>query len=98
MKYAPLLFLQVTMFQSFYDTMIRNGRWMLIPRGLGTTLLIAACAVLIGSILGCIFALFKISQSKDEDLTKEELALKNDIQFVMFIILCNVSFVKVYNS
>ena len=44
--------------------MIAKGRWLLIPQGLGTTLLIAVCAVLIGSILGCIFALFKISKSR----------------------------------
>ena len=52
------------MFQSFYDTMIAEDRWMLIPKGLGTTLLIAFCAIIIGSILGCIFALFKISKNK----------------------------------
>ena len=52
------------MFQSFYSTMIDKGRWLLIPRGLGTTLLIAICAVLIGSVLGFIFAMMKISKSK----------------------------------
>ncbi|WP_191013352.1 amino acid ABC transporter permease [Treponema zioleckii] len=52
------------MLESFFNTMIAKGRWMLIPRGLGTTLLIALCAVLIGSVLGCTFALFKISKSK----------------------------------
>ncbi|MBR1911365.1 MAG: amino acid ABC transporter permease [Treponema sp.] len=52
------------MWQTFYGTMLANGRWKLIPRGLGTTLLIALCAVLIGSILGCTFALFKISKNK----------------------------------
>ena len=52
------------MWQTFYGTMIAGGRWRLIPRGLGTTLLIALCAVIIGSILGCIFALFKISRNK----------------------------------
>lgn len=52
------------MFQSFYDVMINHGRWVLIPRGLGITLLIAFCAILIGSVLGCIFALFKISKDK----------------------------------
>lgn len=51
-------------FETFYNTMIAKGRWLLIPKGLGTTLLIACCAVLIGSVLGCIFALFKISKSK----------------------------------
>ncbi|MBO4320579.1 MAG: amino acid ABC transporter permease [Treponema sp.] len=44
--------------------MIAKGRWLLIPKGLGVTLLIACCAVLIGSVLGCIFALFKLSKSK----------------------------------
>ena len=52
------------MFQSFYDTMISGQRWLLIVDGLGVTLLIAACAVLIGTVLGCIFALMKISDSK----------------------------------
>ena len=51
-------------FETFYNTMIAKGRWLLIPKGLGTTLLIACCAVLIGSVLGCIFAIFKISKSK----------------------------------
>lgn len=37
---------------------------MLILNGLGVTLLIAACAILIGTVLGCIFALMKISDSK----------------------------------
>lgn len=52
------------LFTTFYDTMIAKGRWLLIPKGLGVTLLIACCAVLIGSVLGCIFALFKLSKSK----------------------------------
>lgn len=52
------------MWQSFYSTMIAEGRWFLLPKGLGTTLLIALCAISIGTILGCIFALFKISQNK----------------------------------
>ena len=52
------------LFKTFYDTMIAKGRWLLIPKGLGVTLLIACCAVLIGSVLGCIFALFKLSRSK----------------------------------
>ena len=49
------------MAQTFYDVMISRGRWMLIPAGLGTTMLIAVCAILIGSVLGCVFAIFKIS-------------------------------------
>ena len=52
------------MINEFYSTMIDHGRWILIPRGLGTTLLIAMCAIAIGTVLGCVFALFKISKSK----------------------------------
>ena len=50
--------------QHFIEIMISKARWLLVLRGLGTTLLIAVCAVLIGSILGCIFALMKISRNK----------------------------------
>lgn len=52
------------MFQSFYDTMISGQSYMLILEGLGVTILIAVCAILIGTVLGCIFALMKISDSK----------------------------------
>lgn len=52
------------MFDNFVRIMFAKQRWLLILQGLGTTLLIALCAVLIGSILGCIFALFKISKNK----------------------------------
>lgn len=52
------------MLSFFYDTMIDKGRWILVLQGLGTTLLIALCAILIGTILGCVFALCKISKSK----------------------------------
>ena len=52
------------MFSTFLETMIGQGRYMLVLKGLGTTLLIAACAVIIGTVLGCVFALFKISRSK----------------------------------
>ncbi len=52
------------MFQSFYDTMIAGQRYLLIIDGLGITVLIAICAILIGTILGGIFALMKISDNK----------------------------------
>jgi len=51
-------------FQSFVDTMIANSRYMLIVRGLGNTILIAVCAIIIGTILGWIFALMKVSGNK----------------------------------
>ena len=52
------------MFDNFVRIMVAKQRWLLVLQGLGTTLLISFCAVLIGSILGCIFALLKISKNK----------------------------------
>lgn len=52
------------MIQSIYDTMIAGNRWQLIVEGLGITVLIAVCAILIGTLLGFIFALMKISSNK----------------------------------
>lgn len=52
------------MLNSFYSTMIAGGRWQLVFYGLGTTLLIALCSVLIGSVLGFTFAFCKISKNK----------------------------------
>lgn len=52
------------MLHSFFVTMIDNQRWHLICQGLGATLLIALCAILIGTALGCLFALMKISGNK----------------------------------
>jgi len=52
------------MFQSFYDTMIASQRWQLILSCLGVTVLLAVCAILIGTVLGCCFALMKISNKK----------------------------------
>ncbi len=51
------------MFQSFYDTIISADRWVLLFQGLGTTLYIALFAIVIGTALGCTFALMKISKN-----------------------------------
>lgn len=52
------------MFQSIYDTMISGNRWLLILSGLKITLIIAVFAVLIGTVLGCIFAIMKVSGNR----------------------------------
>ena len=38
--------------QSFERNFIRENRWMLIVRGLGTTVLISVCAAVLGTIIG----------------------------------------------
>ena len=50
------------MFNAIIETMIAKQRWMLILQGLGNTILIAVCAIVIGTVLGFIFALMKISK------------------------------------
>lgn len=55
---------QRTLIQTIYDTMIAGQRYLLIVKGLGVTLLIAVCAILIGTVFGCLFALMKISDNK----------------------------------
>lgn len=52
------------MLQSFIDTMIAGQRYMLIVQGLGNTILIAICAILIGTVLGCLLALMKVSGNR----------------------------------
>lgn len=44
--------------------MIAGDRWMLIAEGLGTTLYIALFAIAIGTAIGCVMSLFKISKNK----------------------------------
>ena len=51
------------MWQSFYNTMIAQNRYLLIFEGLGVTIFIAICAIIIGTVLGCIFALLRISKN-----------------------------------
>ncbi|MGP1601922.1 amino acid ABC transporter permease [Treponema sp.] len=52
------------MFQSVYDTIIAGERWKLLVQGLGITMYISICAIIIGTVLGCIFALCKISEKR----------------------------------
>lgn len=54
----------MNVFESFYDVMIANDRWLLIVRGLGNTLIIALFAILLGTVIGALLALMKISNSR----------------------------------
>lgn len=51
------------MFDSIYDTLISGQRWLLLLQGLGVTIYIAIVAIIFGTILGAVFALFKISKN-----------------------------------
>lgn len=49
---------------AIYKTLIENDGWRVILSGLGTTLLIALCAIVIGTVIGCLLALCKISNNR----------------------------------
>lgn len=46
---------------SFYNTFVVEGRWKLILEGIGVTLLISVCATALGTLLGFLLCLFRIS-------------------------------------
>lgn len=50
--------------ESFVENFIVEDRYMLIVRGLGTTILISLLAVLLGCIIGFIMAFFRLSKIK----------------------------------
>lgn len=54
----------VGVYNQFVNTMIEDNRWLLIVKGLGNTLLIALCAIIIGTAIGCVLALFKVSKNR----------------------------------
>lgn len=51
--------------ESFVANFITDDRWKLLVKGLGVTLEISLFAVILGSILGIIFALAKLSTSRN---------------------------------
>lgn len=52
------------LWNSFFDTMIADGRYMLILRGLSKTLTIAFFAIIIGTAIGIVVALMRVSKNK----------------------------------
>lgn len=50
-------------FNRFYDVMIADNRYMLIVNGLLNTLIIAFFAIILGTVIGCLLALCKISRN-----------------------------------
>ena len=68
---ADFFLFEAVLIQAFYDTIISGSRWVLIARGLGTTLLISLCAIIIGTIIGWLIAIFKISGIKPLQIVGE---------------------------
>lgn len=51
------------MFEGIKDVLLTDGRWVLMAQGLGQTVIIALGAIAIGTILGCLLALCKLSRN-----------------------------------
>lgn len=52
------------MLEPIYDTLVSGQRYLLLLKGLGITLYIAIVAIILGTVLGAVFALCKISRSR----------------------------------
>lgn len=51
----------MSIWEQIYSNLIAQDRWMLILRGLGTTLLIAFGAIIVGTLIGAVICLFRMS-------------------------------------
>lgn len=57
-------FLNTDLWKAIYSSLIEGDRWKALMSGLGTTLTITIGAMLLGTVLGILFALMKISKVK----------------------------------
>lgn len=53
-----------SLWQQLYTCLIAKDRWMLILEGLGNTLLIALGAIILGTAIGAVLALMRLSNSR----------------------------------
>lgn len=53
-----------SLWQQLYTCLIAKDRWMLILEGLGNTLLIALGAIILGTVIGALLALMRLSNSR----------------------------------
>lgn len=60
----PLIRSWNTMKNDFYRNFVENDRFMYLVRGLGVTLALTACAVLLGIILGFLVAVVRVTNQK----------------------------------
>ncbi len=54
----------VSLSQALYQNLVAKDRWLLLLQGLGNTLLIALGAILIGTVIGVVIALMRVSDNK----------------------------------
>ena len=60
-------------FMKFYQAFLYNERWKLYLEGVGTTLLVTACALILGILLGIIVALVRTAH--DQQMSRKSILL-----------------------
>jgi len=85
--------------EKIYNGLIADDRWMLILEGLSKTLAIAFSAIIIGTLLGFVLALMKISKSKILKLIASTyinivrgIPLATQLLIFMFVIFAKINF------
>ncbi|MEG2852721.1 MAG: ABC transporter permease subunit, partial [Hydrogenoanaerobacterium sp.] len=68
------------MLQEIYRNLIAENRWKLILEGLSNTIIIALGAIIIGTVIGAVMALMRVSRSK----------ILNGISFVYITVIRGV--------
>lgn len=53
-----------SVWESIYSTIVVDNRWLYLLKGLGITLQIALCSIIIGTFIGIILAFCKLSKNK----------------------------------
>ena len=64
-------------FMKFYQAFLYNERWKLYLEGVGTTLLVTACALILGILLGIIVALVRTAHDQQKSRKSILLGILN---------------------
>lgn len=73
------LSLSQSFFMKFYQAFLYNDRWALYLEGVGTTLLVTACALALGILLGIIVALIRTAHDQQKSKKNPVLGFLNMI-------------------
>lgn len=82
--------------ESFNKTFVREDRWKLIVSGLGITVLISLCSLILGTILG--FIVCFIRRSKFKAIGKVTAAIIRFIQGIPLVVLLMVLYYVVFST
>ena len=62
--------------KKMYDTLVKDGRWKFLLKGLGNTMLITICALLIGCCVGFLLAMVRVAHDKNGSFKVLDLIAK----------------------